>query len=99
MFQQKPRLWSLSMSKFNQSLNVSGLNVSEEIPPQEMQFYVPADGVILLNIMVTDETETLTIDVSNNNNSLHFIFALEILQVKSTYTCKKKEKVDLSVEP
>lgn len=48
-----------------------------------MQFRVPADGVILLNILVMDETETLTIDVSNNNNS---IFTLEILQIQSTYT-------------
>ena len=40
----------------------------EEMPPEEMEFPVPADGVIPLNIQVLNETETLTIDVSKKKN-------------------------------
>lgn len=36
----------------------------EEMPPEDMEFPVPADGVIPLNIQLMNETETLTIDVS-----------------------------------
>ncbi|XP_040920879.1 CD109 antigen [Toxotes jaculatrix] len=36
----------------------------EEMPPKEMEFPIPADGIIPLYIQVMNETETLTIDAS-----------------------------------
>lgn len=47
-------------------LNISGPSKvvhPEEMLPEEMEFPVPADGVIPLNIQLMNETETLTIDV------------------------------------
>lgn len=38
---------------------------------QEMQLPVPADGVIPFNIFVMNETETLTIDVSNQTDCFY----------------------------
>lgn len=35
----------------------------KEMVPEEMEFPVPADGVIPLYIQLMNETETLTIDV------------------------------------
>lgn len=39
---------------------------------KEMEFLVPADGVILLNIGTTNETRALTIDVSKAVMDLSF---------------------------
>ena len=49
-------------------LNMSGPSemvrpLPEEMPSEEMEFPVPAHGVIPLNVQLTDETETLTIKV------------------------------------
>lgn len=34
-----------------------------EVAPEELELRVPADGVILLNIQLMDDTQTLTVDV------------------------------------
>lgn len=46
--------------RIHRQSNMSG---PEEMPPKEMEFRVPADGVIPLHIQLMNETERLTIDV------------------------------------
>ncbi|XP_071766721.2 CD109 antigen [Centroberyx gerrardi] len=51
----------------------------EEAPLQEMEFLVPADGVIPLFIQLSDDTETLTIDASFEDSE-------KTLQLYRSYT-------------
>ncbi|XP_076612690.1 CD109 antigen [Chaetodon auriga] len=51
----------------------------EEMPPEDMEFLVPADGVIPLHIQLMNETETLTIDASFEDSH-------NTLQLYRTYT-------------
>ncbi|XP_078131515.1 CD109 antigen [Sander vitreus] len=79
VMQQKQSPWSMQMAKVEvmvpRLLNISGpskVGHSEEMLPEEMEFPVPADGVIPLNIQLMNETETLTIDAyfEDSHNTL-----------------------------
>lgn len=68
MTQEKESPWKMDNEQGPHHLNMSGHGgmmhpFPDEMPPEEMEFPVPAHGVILLNIQLMDETETLTIDV------------------------------------
>ncbi|XP_039980771.1 CD109 antigen isoform X2 [Xiphias gladius] len=72
VMQRKQSPWIWEMDKVEEmrprTSNTSGPSGRpprpEETPPEEMEFPVPADGVISLYIQVMNETETLTIDAS-----------------------------------
>ncbi|XP_056260669.1 CD109 antigen [Seriola aureovittata] len=72
VMQRKQSPWSWKMDEVEEmmprSSHVSGPSRTpphpEEMPPKDMGFPVPADGVIPLFIQVMNETETLTIDAS-----------------------------------
>ncbi|XP_039638752.1 CD109 antigen [Perca fluviatilis] len=78
VMQQKESPWSMQMAEEGmvpRPLNMSGpSNVvrPEEMLPKEMEFPVPADGVIPLNIQLMNEIETLTIDAyfEDSHNTL-----------------------------
>ncbi|XP_060947396.1 CD109 antigen [Limanda limanda] len=59
--------------------NMSVPHIPEQMPPQEMEFPVPADGVIPLHVLVLNGTETLTIDAS-------FLDGHGTLQLYRSYT-------------
>lgn len=72
VIQQRSSPWTWMIGNVGEMASLSS-NVSDAtrltLSPEEeitevRQFPVPADGVIPLNILVMDETETLTIDVS-----------------------------------
>ncbi|TDH00772.1 hypothetical protein EPR50_G00191930 [Perca flavescens] len=71
VMQQKQNPWSMQMDEevmVPRPLNMSGPSKvvrPEETLPKEMEFPVPADGVIPLNIQLMNEMETLTIDVKS----------------------------------
>lgn len=66
---QRPLIWeTYKKEEMVLQSNMSGPSGTvrphqEEMQSKEMEFPVPADGVIPLNIKVMDETEVLTIDV------------------------------------
>ncbi len=67
---QSPWSWKMDMGEemMPRRSNMSGPSENmrprpEEMPPEDMEFPVPADGVIPLHIELMNETETLTIDV------------------------------------
>ncbi|XP_034755218.1 CD109 antigen [Etheostoma cragini] len=86
VMQQKQSLWSTRMAEEEEMvpwlLNMSDPSkdvLPEEMLPKEMEFHVPADGVIPLNIQLMNETETLTIDA-------YFEDSQNTLQVFRSYT-------------
>ncbi|XP_038583673.1 CD109 antigen [Micropterus salmoides] len=65
VIQQKQSQWSWKMDYVEQRIHrQSNMSGPEEMPPKEMEFRVPADGVIPLHIQLMNETERLTIDAS-----------------------------------
>uniref|UniRef100_UPI0037E8B219 CD109 antigen n=1 Tax=Semicossyphus pulcher TaxID=241346 RepID=UPI0037E8B219 len=81
VIQRKKSPWSWETDKMEEMAprqsNTSGPSGTEhpsqeEMPPEDMEFPVPADGFIPLHIQLLDETETLTIDASfeDSHNSL-----------------------------
>lgn len=67
---QSPRSWGkdelvqlLALLSNTSSSSGAGSPPPKETVPEEMEFPLPADGVIPLNIQLMNETEALTIDV------------------------------------
>ncbi|KAA8582937.1 hypothetical protein FQN60_015483 [Etheostoma spectabile] len=86
VMQQKQTPWSMQRDQEEEMgpwlLNMSDPSKDvhpEEMLPKEMEFLVPADGVIPLNIQLMNETETLTIDA-------YFEDSHNTLQVFRSYT-------------
>ncbi|XP_070782389.1 CD109 antigen [Enoplosus armatus] len=75
VMQRKQSPWSWKMDSVEEMVP-RGSNMShphpENTPPKEMEFPVPADGVIPLYIQLMNETETLTVDASfeDSHNTL-----------------------------
>lgn len=70
--QRKRSPWSWKLDEVEErrprTANMSGPSGNvhprpDEMPPKDMEFLVPADGVIPLYVQLMNETETLTIDV------------------------------------
>ena len=68
VMQWKESLWNWNTEGRLGASNMSGRQIPEEMPPQEMEFPVPADGVIPLHVLVLNETETLTVDVRDQRS-------------------------------
>nr|XP_019964133.1 PREDICTED: CD109 antigen-like [Paralichthys olivaceus] len=68
VMQRKESPWNWKMDQGLEmrprSSNVSGPQHPEQMPLKQMEFPVPADGVVPLHVLVMNETETLTIDAS-----------------------------------
>ncbi|XP_069371373.1 CD109 antigen isoform X2 [Paralichthys olivaceus] len=68
VMQRKESPWNWKMDQVLEmrprSSNVSGPQHPEQMPLKQMEFPVPADGVVPLHVLVMNETETLTIDAS-----------------------------------
>ncbi|XP_047194163.1 CD109 antigen [Hippoglossus stenolepis] len=83
VMQRKESPWNWKMDELLEmrprASNMSGPQIPEEMPPKEMEFPVPADGVIPLHVLVMNETETLTLDAS-------FVDGHSTLQLYRSYT-------------
>ncbi|XP_051264948.1 CD109 antigen isoform X1 [Dicentrarchus labrax] len=101
VMQRKQSPWSWKMDGEEQMLphrsNMSGPSANvrprpEEIPPEDMEFPVPADGIIHLNIQLMNETETLTIDAS-------FEESHNTLQLYRSYTSPSHSYLQIQKPP
>ncbi|XP_037607443.1 CD109 antigen-like [Sebastes umbrosus] len=70
--QRKQSPWKWEMKE--EESNMSGPSVHpEEMLPKIMEYNVPRDGILRLNVEITNETETLTIDadLEDSHETLH----------------------------
>ncbi|XP_062266931.1 CD109 antigen isoform X1 [Platichthys flesus] len=83
VLQRKQSLWDWKRDEMLEMRprvsNMSGPQIPEEMPPKEMEFPVPADGVIPLHVLVLNETDTVIIVAS-------FVDGHRILQLYRSYT-------------